>query len=41
VLKLSLSKLEKVKSEGKKQAEKFSWEKCAKKILETFKKFRG
>jgi len=38
VLKLSSSELEKVKIEGKKQAEKFSWEKCARKILETFGK---
>jgi len=35
VLKLDSRQLRQKIEEGKKQAEKFSWEKCAKKILET------
>lgn len=36
VVKLNFEERQKVATLGKRQAEKFSWEKCAKKVLETF-----
>jgi len=41
VVKLSSAEREKVAKEGKKQAEKFSWQKCAEKVLESIESIKS